>query len=191
MPTFLLYSPSLILAIGALMLWVNPRRRINQVFALVSLIATFWLYCVFMAIWTGLHEESGFHAVPWVRALSAVGAFLPMSILLMKESILSVSFTGKAFTKRALAWFLIGCFLASLCYTKTFAFDPSGSENRARGLGYLVYSITSFSLYLLLTFQTYKQWRQQVGVSRLELQFLILNAGIACILAVVVSAVGN
>ncbi len=181
------------LAIGASIFWNNPRRFTNQVFALASLTATAWLYCFLMAMRAGLLLQAGESAnpIPWVRAASAVGAFFPLILWGMKESILATAFHDRRFIHEAIAWFLIGCGLASLCYTESFVFDEAGSANRSRGITYLIYSITSLGLYLLLTFQTYKQWRAQTGIRRLEIQFLILNAGIACLLAVIVSAAGN
>jgi len=109
----------------------------------------------------------------------------------MKESILAPAFGDWNFIRRAAGWVFLGCCLASLCYTDSFVFDQSGSLNRSRGLTYTIYSATSFALYLLLTLQTYKQWRRQTGIRRLEIQFLILNAGIACLLAILINTAGN
>ena len=183
----------LTLVIGASTLWVNPQRIVNRVFSLLSLTVTIWLYCVLMAMRANLQPEAGvnYSPVPWVRAASAVGAFFPICIWLMKESILATTFHGRRFIHRALAWFVIGCFLASLCYTDSFVFDEVEPANRSRGIAYTIYSVVSFGLYLLLTFQTYRQWRAQTGIRRLEIQFLILNAGIAGLLAIVVTAAGN
>ena len=193
MPPLILYTPLLTLAIGVVVLWVNPHRWVNKVFALASLTATLWLYCVFMAMSAGLHSDTALYysPVPWVRAASAVGAFFPITIWLMKESVLTSQLHDRRFTKKAIAWLFIGCYLASLCYTDSFVFGEAGSANRSRGIAYSIYSITSFGLYLLLTAQTYKQWRGQTGIARLELQFLILNAGITCLLAISVNALGN
>jgi signal transduction histidine kinase len=192
MPTLILYTPLLVLAIGALVLWVNPTRRINQVFALVSLATTLWIYCVFMAIWTAQQSSAGGldSPVPWIRAASAVGAFFPLLIWGMKESILSTK-NGTGVRSQAIAWFVIGCALAWLCTTDSFILDGPDAANRPRGISYHLYSAVSFSLYLFLIVQTFRQWRKQTGIHRLEIQFLILNAGIACLLAVSVSAAGN
>ncbi len=189
MPSLILAVAFLTLAIGASILWNNSRRFTNQVFALASLTAAAWLFCVFMAMRTGV--EVSYSPVPWIRTASAVGAFFPLSIWLMKESILAAAFHDRRFTNRALGWFIIGCCLAGLCYTNSFIFDVPGSVNRSRGTAYLVYSVISFGLYSLLILQTYKQWRGQTGIRRLELQFLILNAGIACLLAILLNAAGN
>ena len=182
--------PLLTLAIGAGVLWANYQRSTNQAFALASLAASLWVYFVLMAIVAG-DARAQSDPVPWVRAASAVGAFFPITIWLMKESILSSAFQKRLLTKKALGLLFVCCCLAGLCYTDSFVFNQTGSANRSRGTAYLIYSATSFGLYLWLTFQTYKQWRVQTGIRRLEIQFLILNAGIACLLAVLGTALGN
>lgn len=182
--------PLITLAIGAGVLWANYQRSTNQAFALASLAASLWVYFVLMAIVAGdVRAQSD--PVPWVRAASAVGAFFPITIWLMKESILSSAFQKRLFSKRALGLLFVCCCLAGLCYTDSFVFNQTGSANRSRGTAYLIYSAISFGLYLLLTFQTYRQWRSQTGIRRIEIQFLILNAGIACLMAVLVTALGN
>ena len=136
MPPLIFIAAILTLAIGATVLWANPHRDTNKAFIAFSLINASWLFCVFMAMRAGLHPEAGvnFSPVPWVRAASAVGAFFPLSIWLMKESILASAFHGRQFTNRALGWFVIGCCLAGLCYTDSFVFDAAGSANRSRDL---------------------------------------------------------
>lgn len=193
MSALIIISAILTLAVGAIAYWANPHRMINRSFLVFSLVNTGWSACVFMAMRAGILLNSGKPAdpVPWVRAASAVGAFFPLIVWSMKESVLVTSFHDSRFLKKAFVWFLIGCCLASLCYMESFAFNEAGSDTRARGLSYFAYSITSLGLYLLLTFQTYRQWRAQTGIRRLETQFLIMNAGIACLLTVIISAAGN
>ncbi len=193
MSTLILAAAIVTLAIGAIVFWTNPHRNVNKAFIAFSLINASWLYCVFMAMRAGLRLQAGevVSPVPWVRAASAVGAFFPVCIWLMKESILTSTFYDRRFINSALVWLVICFSLAGLCYTDSFVFDMTESANRSRGIAYTIYSISSFGLYLLLTYQTYKQWRAQTGIRRLEIQFLILNAGIAGLLAIIVNAAGN
>ena len=193
MPPLILTAALLIVAIGAAVFWANPQRFTNRVFAGFSLVSAGWLFCVYMAMRAGLHPDphDNYSPVPWVRAASAIGAFFPFSIWLMKESILTIALHERRFLQKAFAWLVIGCGLASLCYVDSFVFNSEGSGNRSRGISYTIYNAVSFALYLLLIFQTYRQWRVQTGIRRLEMQVLILNAGIGCLLAIIVSVVGN
>ncbi|AOS44842.1 Sensor protein ZraS [Lacunisphaera limnophila] len=193
MPPLILTAAILTLVIGSTVLWANPPRNTNKAFFAFSLINTGWLCCVYMAMRAGLQAEAGaaISPVPWIRAASAVGAFFPASIWLMKESILSSPFHERRFSKGVLGWLVVCCILAMLCYADSFVVQAAEAENRSRGTAYLVYSITSLALYLLLIYQTYRQWQVQTGICRLEIQFLILNAGVAGLVAVLVTAAGN
>lgn len=193
MSALIIISAILTLAVGVTAFWANPHRMINRSFLAFSLVSAAWLLCVFMAMRAGLRLHAGEAAdpIPWVRAASAVGAFFPLIVWGMKESIVTAAFLDQRFLRRAFVWLFIGFCLASLCYTESFVFDDRGSADRSRGITYLLYSVTSFGLYLLLIFQTYKQWRMQTGIRRLEIQFLILNTGIACLLAIILNAIGN
>lgn len=192
MSSLILAAVVLTLGIGATVFWVNPHRLTNKAFLAFSLINAAWLYCVFMAMRAGVQLQAGEIAnpIPWIRTASAVGAFFPLLIWGMKESILTTK-NGPGFKTQAIIWFVIGCVLAWLCTTDTFIFDGPDAANRPRGTSYYIYSVVSFSLYLFLIVQTFRQWRKQSGIQRLEIQFLILNAGIACLLAVIVTAAGN
>ena len=193
MSSLILAAAILTLGIGATVFWANPHRLINKAFLAFSLINASWLYCVFMAMRAGVQLLAGeaSNPIPWIRAASAAGAFFPLLIWSMKESILTATFHDRRFIRSALGWFVIGCCLAGLCYADSFVFDEVESANRSRGIAYTIYSVSSFGLYLFLTFQTYRQWRAQTGIRRLEMQFLILNAGIAGLLAIIVNAAGN
>jgi signal transduction histidine kinase len=108
----------------------------------------------------------------------------------MKESILTADHRSDRFRTQALIWFGLGCTLAGLCFTRYYIPPESRPGAELYGFGYHIYTATSLALYLHLIFQTYTQWRTQTGIRRLELQFLILNAGIACFVAIFVSALG-
>lgn len=192
MSPLILIAALVTLAIGATVFWANPHRLTNKAFLAFSLINAGWLYCVFMAMRAGALLQAGEIAnpIPWIRTASAVGAFFPLLIWSMKESILTTEFSVSRIKGQALVWFGLGCALAALCFTKYYIPPESRPGAELRGSGYHIYTGVSLALYLHLIFQTYRQWRTQTGIRRLELQFLILNAGVACFVAITVSALG-
>jgi len=179
-------------AVGASVLWVNPQRFLNRIFALFSLTATSWLFCVIMALRMGEQYkiDSLADPVPWLRAASAVGAFFPWIIWLLKESVITPEGEVRKFVVRSARWFAFGIALAALCYTETFILPESAPGSPKRGTAYLLYIGCSLALYLSLIVQTYRQMRLQTGIRRIETQFLILNASIACLLAILLNGAG-
>jgi signal transduction histidine kinase len=192
MPTLILYTPLLTLAIGVLVLWANPRRWVNQVFALASLTATMWVFFVLMAVLVGGHYAvyTFSDPVPWLRAASAAGAFFPWIIWLLKESVMTQESEIRKATMRSLPWLGLGMVMAGLCYAETFILPESLPTNPKRGTAYSIYISLSFGLYLFLIVQTYRQMLRQTGIRRIEMQFLTLNAGIACLLVIIINSAG-
>lgn len=193
MTTLLLFAAVLTLATGAAVYWANSHRFTNRIFAAFSLISAGWLYCVFMAMWTGsrnLHEPMS-DPVPWLRAAAAFGAFFPGLLWLLMGSILSTEGQAKQTLWRSWPWFLIAAGLAILSTTHYFIPTDSTPENPKRGVGYLFYNIASGGLYLFIVVTAYRRMRVAKGIQRLEMQFLILNAALACLLAIILNGVAG
>ena len=193
MSSLIFFTALLTLAIGASVLWLNARRFTNQVFALASLAAAAWLIFFVFALQAGENYSPSqrIDPVPWLRADSAVGAFFPWIIWLFMQSILTAEGQSWSTLRRSWPWLFIGALLALLCFTDLFI--PSGStpENPRRGVGYLFYTVISVGLYVFLLVQSYRLLQREQGVRRIELQFLTFNSGLACLLAIAITAVGS
>jgi signal transduction histidine kinase len=190
MSTLILLASVLTFAIGASVLWINARRFTNQVFALASLTSTAWLSFVYHALRAGESTPVG-NPVPWLQAASAAGAFFPWIIWLLMQSIRTAEGESLQALRRSWPWIAIGAGLACLCFTDSFIPHDSTPEHPQRGVGYLVYLVASVILYGFLVDQSYRLLRREQGVRRIEMQFLTMNAGIACLLAIIVNGIGS
>lgn len=194
MSPLILVAALLSFALGAGVLWSNPRRFVNQVFALSALASASWLLSVFMAQVAGESLAVGLQAdpVPWLRTASVIGAFFPWIIWLLKESVVTAEGTVAATFRRSVAWFAIGMLLATLPFSRTFILPESqpGAPG-GRGIAYSIYMAISIGLYLFMVIQSYRQLLTQSGIRRLEMQFLTFNAAVACLVAIVINAWGN
>ncbi|MBW7893590.1 MAG: hypothetical protein H3C27_00645 [Opitutaceae bacterium] len=158
-------------AIGSLALWANPGRVINRMFFTGSLHVALWLMCLEMA----LFGEDG---VEWIRMASAVGAFFPAHLWIVKESVRRS--TGFWHPRHWWLAGLAGLALAVVCFTDWFIPGHSTPESRLRGLGYYSYMAGVVTLYVVLCVQTLWQARSTLGVQKLELQVLLLGGCAAC-----------
>ncbi len=181
----------LTLGVGAAALWANPWRFVNQVFAAFSLTSALWVSFVLLALVVGSRYPADLNAdpVPWLRAAAAIGALFPWLLWLLKESVVEESSAARKVLLRSWPWFFTACLLAALTCTGYFIPFDSTPENPQRGVGYLFYTVISLLLYLILVFEAVRQMRVQTGVRRIEMQFLTVNAGIACFLAIIINAV--
>ncbi len=81
--------------------------------------------------------------------------------------------------------------LAGSMFKPIFLFRPTRPPgNPKRGIGYLIYNLASFALYVFLLIESYRQMRRAQGVRRIELQFLTFNSALSCIAAIAINAIG-
>jgi signal transduction histidine kinase len=193
MTTSIFIAFLLTLAIGAGVVWANPRRFINQVFALLSLNTAVWLFFVYMAHHTGNRYPSDPSAnpVPWLRAASAAGALFPWIVWLLKEAILANEARIRQVFVRSWPWFLLVSLLAGICFTNYFIPPDSTPDNPKRGVGYLIYTATSVILYIVLVVVAYRQMRRASSVRKIELQFLTFNCALTGLSAMLLNAIGG
>jgi len=193
MPTLILCAILLTAAVGAAVLWANPWRIVNQVFAAISLTATLWMVFVLLALQAGQLHSAGPDAnpIPWLRANAALAALFPWLIWLLKESILVIDDT-KIFRllRRSSPWILAAGLMVAIALSDYYIPPESTPGNPKRGGGYSVYTATSFLLYLTLLVAAFRQMHLESGIRRIEMQFLAINTASACFLALVFNVIG-
>ncbi|HRJ47304.1 MAG TPA: ATP-binding protein [Opitutaceae bacterium] len=173
----LIFNPAVLaalaaVAMGSFALWANPGRMINRVFFSGSLHVAAWLMCLEMA----LFGDDGLY---WVRMASAVGAFLPAHLWVVKEMVRRSPDSWHP--RRWWPWAVVGGLLAWLAFTYWFVPAHSTPEVRVYGWGYFAYMGGVITLYVILLLQTLLQARHTAGVERLELQVLLLGGTTACV----------
>jgi signal transduction histidine kinase len=188
MTSIVLLIATLSIAVGFVVLWANPRRLLNWMFAVTSVLVSVWLAFVFKAATAG--KSGAFDPVPWLKANAAVAALFPWALWLLKESVVTAGERIRSAIFRSSPWFVVGLVLSTFCYTETFILPATESGEARRGTAYTIYILCSALLYLLLLVQAYRQMRRQSGIRRIEMQFLIFNAGIACLLVIILNGAG-
>ncbi|MBI2497294.1 MAG: hypothetical protein HYV75_05025, partial [Opitutae bacterium] len=92
---------------------------------------------------------------------------------------------------RSWPWLTAAVLLAGLCFTEFFIPAASTPDNPTRGVGYLIYSIISVALYVLLLVGAYRRIRRETGVRKIEMQFLTFNSGLTCLSVIALGAIGS
>lgn len=194
MLTVILVSATCCLGIGFTVICVNPGRFTNQVYFLLSLFVTGWLLSVSEAIRVGelsTPQELLTRVSPWLRANAAIATLFPWTIWLLKESLVTDRGVRRTVISRSLPWLGFGTIMAALCYQESFLAPQIGSVYGSRGTAYIMYTLLGLGAYLYLIIQIIRQMRGQTGIRRVEMQFLALNFGAACIIGVALSSIGN
>ncbi|MBP6506881.1 MAG: hypothetical protein KA257_04895 [Opitutaceae bacterium] len=167
-------NPSLLAALaaagmGLAALWSNPSRTINRIFFAGSLHVALWLTCHELAV------RSGFYGQFWLRAASAVGAYIPLYLWFVKEAIVHESEPLAALVRRSVRWVVICTVLAALTQTEWFVATESSREAPNFRWGYYVYIGSLLSSYGWLCYSSLRQMRILRGVSRMEMQIVLLG----------------
>lgn len=169
--------------LAGVIVWANPRRRTNQFVAICSLNVAAWLICLHFLF----SVEEG---LMWLRCTTAVGAFIPLSLWLVKESISSPSSEKlAALLRRGIGWVAISVAMAVLSFSEWFIPSYSTSASRVYGPGYYIYiGLFLFSCLLLLQ-RTYSRLSRLNGLAKLELQVWMLGGCAACVCVSILMAI--
>ena len=181
-----LASSIVVTALGALILWSNPSRPVSRAVALCSLHIAAWLTCLHFA--TVASAGAGLY---WVRWACAVGAGIPLSFWIVKESILGdlPSDRGR-WLVLGTGWLGVSTILVGLPFTDVFVPAHSTASNRIFGWGYYAYMWSLLALYVFMFTEAFRGSRKLVGVHRLELQIWI-GGGCAMVSSVIVTMALN
>ncbi|PTY00499.1 HAMP domain-containing sensor histidine kinase [Opitutus sp. ER46] len=179
------------LGVGFAVLGTNPSRFANQMYFLVTLVVTVWLWSVGEAMLVGARFAYDPSANPlvWIQINGAASGFVPWMVFLLSEAVRATP-RRQAF-RQAMPFLLLGCASGLVCFTD--AYLPAGSSplRPMRGPAYTFY----YGLYLLLEWllvvHIYRLMQRERGVRRVEMQFLVLNTAITFPLMLLVSGLGN
>jgi len=165
------------LAIGGFVLFSQPRRQVNRCFALLTVIISAWLCC----LWGASHVQTVQDAMFWIRQSSAVSALIPAGMNLLKLSILRPQQSCFRQILRNRIWLTAWLLVALLCQTEFFLQDatlPDPGNVLAKphyGPGFLVFNIYFIGGWGILFYSMVRSVRQVSGVKRTELEFIVLS----------------
>ena len=172
------------LGVGCGVLYANVRRPINRAFFLASVNVGGWLMCL-----EWLTHPGNPNPVPWIRITSAIGAFFPFMLWMIKDCAKGADF-GWSSVRHGWAWLAAGLFMAGLCFTDYFIPSASTREHHIRGIGWTAYAIITGASYLILLIQSVFDLRTRVGIQKIELQTLLFGGSAAGFVGVAFTAVG-
>ena len=172
------------LGVGCGVLYSNPKRAINRAFFAASLNVAVWLICL-----GWLRDPLNPDPVTWVRVTSAVGAFIPALLWVIKECAMKGRFDG-ASARKGWTWFAVAVVMAGLCFSYAFIPAESTRDHPLRGLGWSVFSIVNGSAYAILFFRAIYDLRGCSGIQKIELQTLLFGGAPAGFVGIALTWLG-
>jgi signal transduction histidine kinase len=170
--------------VGIGVLRANPGRAINRAFSFLSATVAIWLMGL---AW--LTSPSNPNPIAWVRFTSAIGAFFPCFLWIIKNCAKGEPLNWRLI-RRSWPWFLSGVVLAVDVYTWYFIPPESTPRHPLRGWGWNAYSIILGAEYLGLLILSVFDLRKVRGIQRVELQTLLLGGTAAGLFGVAFTTIG-
>ena len=186
MAIIILFAGAASIIMGISVFWANPWRLTNQVFAGTALLLAGHSFCINRAIQAGTlfatdHTSS---PVPMLRASASLLAFMPWVLGLQIDSIVEKNNGRLKILNQSIPWLLFGVVLAICCNTEWYIPSYSLPTAENRGAVYTLFTFAMISAFAFLTVKSWRAVRQQSGIRRVELQFLVANISVAGILAI-------
>lgn len=168
----------IVAGVGLLLLWGNPKRKVNRAVFASSAIVAAWLE------FSHLAANSANNGLTWLRFTYAVGALAPVSLWMVKESIVGTfQPRQRDWVKRNAHWFITALILCILPFTYTFIPRHSSETQRLRGVGYTIYYISIVLLYVRLLAEALSSMKSLSGARKVELQVWLCGG---CVVAAVI-----
>lgn len=163
----------LLLGIAGVILWANPRRTVNRLVCSCSIHGAVWL--ILRTISRAVPADAG---LPWYQATVAVGTFMPLHLLFIKEQI--TGRRGDWKRKAKLLILVLSIAFAILPYTHYYIPASSTPDKPKFGGGFWLYVAGLVSLYAWLMIDAYRELKSVTGVRRIELQVWLGGGGLVC-----------
>jgi len=170
-------------AVAFSVLWANPRRLFNQVFAAMSV----WTLCWLGVLWTVTRPGIG-NPVPWLRLIFCIGSFFPFFFWGLRQAIIDRN-AKKASLLKGLPWLFISVVLSIVVWSDWFIPAESTPAHRMVRAGYYVYFVAEVLSYLVLLITTVMKMRHLRGIALVELKIMLIGGGVTALVCLVVTTV--
>lgn len=180
-------------AVGILVVSINPQRLTNQLFLVCALVISVAGLCIAGAyrgaVFYALYGTSD--AVQWIRGNAVCGYFIPALLVMTRDSIRLPDADAAKVARNATPWFIVAAALSISALTEIFIPPESTHASPKRGPAYYVNTIIFIVMYIVFLLQTHSQARRLRGPQRLNLQSLVLTTALGIALFVSFALVGN
>ncbi len=189
MTSVLLLPALLTVSVGVAVFWANPRRFANIAFAVLAIVCMAFLLSIYGASLAGAryYSDHTTTAVPFLRAAAAITMFVPWILWLIKEVLVRGEKEIGQTLRRSLPWAFIGGVLAVVAYTRYYYPPETRPDNQIQGTLYAWVSLSLVAMYICIMVQCWNEMRRQVGIRRIEMQFIVLNVAATGLCALLIA----
>lgn len=182
-------TATFLLCVGIATLWLNPRRAINQVLAVVCFTGVMFFAAQLTAKYEGAKYLMTGTGSPllWIRIKFAIVAMISPALVWLCFYVVSGRYKdGRHLLKKMVPWIFISCFLAALAFTEGFKPNDSLPGRERYGPLVALYFGTMLIGQITVCLTSITVAKNLTGVRKLEFQFIALALGYLSLAAVAV-----
>ncbi|MDE0839471.1 MAG: ATP-binding protein, partial [Kiritimatiellae bacterium] len=180
-------------AYGLVVFWTNPKRAINQYYALLTIFFGAWLF----SQWNLLHVSSSQQADFWIRPVLATTLFIPVAFNAIRLSMKYREYEWGRIFKRSTPLLCIAilacvwCFLPNSIIAVNLPENdvPGGVPEPEFGPGYFFFELYHILFLVYLVHAFVRDTRNARGIWRTELQYLMFGCGVCLAVAVLLGMI--
>jgi PAS domain S-box-containing protein len=181
------------LVLGVCVYFMNPRRRANSAFLLVSFTLALWLAtCV--GAGASMMDGNRIMQAFWIRLASLAVGLVPMVFDVLRIAVTRPQERTWAVMRQLFPWFVFALLTAATCFSPWFVLYVR--DNPAGGIPVPVYGLAQrFYIVLWLYALGFVGWRYTrdlrgtTGIQQVELQFAVLAFTVSAVMGVMLSQV--
>ena len=180
-------------AYGLIVFWTNPKRAINQYYAMLTLFFGAWLF----SQWNLLHASTASAANFWIRPTLATTLFIPVAFNAIRLSMKHRESRWGEVLKRSAPFLCLAMCVCVWCFLPKSIADVTLPDNVGQGgvpepsfgPGYFFFGLYHilFLIYLVQSF--IRDTRRARGIWRTELQYLMFGCGVCIGVAVLLGVI--
>lgn len=177
---------------GIVLLALNHRRAVNQIFFATSFWIGVWCMCVATAIHKGTNfdGESADDVITWLKLTTAAGAFFGWFVWMMRCALINDE--RKPLEVARKSWPVLCICLAAAWISLTDLYIPPESTplNKKYGPGYAFFLIAAAVSCTWFFIDAIRNARRLSGIRKIEMQLFMLNLVCACLLVLASNLAG-
>ncbi len=163
-------------ALGTVIFSINPRRRVNRTFFVLSGFVLLWLCTLLGGALTRDHDL----LTIWIRAASFTAAMIPVAFDFLRLAIVKPTGRWDELRREVVLWLCLVLGVAILCPTDFFVYGnepgPSGFVHAKYGPGQFVYLAFWITALGVLITRFVRDCKRVSGMARTELGFMVFAA---------------
>ncbi len=186
MPVIYFIAMLIVLGCGINVLWINSRRRINQIFAWICFICVFYFAFTLVSRYEANRYlvDHVYRGLPWVRLTWTTTALMPLYLWALFYVVSGHYRSRRDLFWKLLPWAIVSLALVVTAWSQAFITRANLPDRRTPGVGFWLFQIVLLVSASVLLVRSVVLARSLRGIRKVEFQYLTINCAALSVFAV-------